>query len=119
MELAVISNFHHRRPHRGTNSRPFYPKLNTLTTRPRIRKGLFSLCFVLYSCFVRFRFIQHRNLGNSYLICEDFSRKVFVFTLFCIFFCRIFLHKENLVDIEEIPTIVNFLLDVQTMFKVE
>ena len=30
MELAVISNFHHRRPHGGSNSRPFDPKLNTL-----------------------------------------------------------------------------------------
>ena len=36
MELAEISNYHHRRPHGGSNSGPFDPKLNALTTRPRI-----------------------------------------------------------------------------------
>ena len=39
MELAVISNFHHRRPHGGSNSGPFDPKLNAfnhLTTDPRM-----------------------------------------------------------------------------------
>ena len=39
MELTVNSNFHHRRPHGGSNSEPFDPKLNALTTRPRIHSG--------------------------------------------------------------------------------
>ena len=36
IELAVIDNFHHRRPHGGSISVPFDPKLKALTTRPRI-----------------------------------------------------------------------------------
>ena len=30
MELAVISNFHYRRSHGGSNSRPFHPNLNLI-----------------------------------------------------------------------------------------
>ena len=39
MELAVVSNFHHRRPHRG-NLEPLDPKLDALITRPRIHNLL-------------------------------------------------------------------------------
>ena len=36
LELVVISNFHHQRPHGGSNSGLFDSKLNALTTRPLI-----------------------------------------------------------------------------------
>ena len=38
-ELAVISNFHQRRPHRGMNSESFDTKLNALTGWPSIHKN--------------------------------------------------------------------------------
>ena len=36
MELEVISNFHHRKHNGGSNSGPFDPMLNALTTHPRV-----------------------------------------------------------------------------------
>ena len=38
MELAVIINFHHRRPHRRIELGPLDPKLDALTTRLQIHK---------------------------------------------------------------------------------
>ena len=42
MELAVISNFNHRRPHGGLSSGPSDLYFNALTTRPRIHKLAFT-----------------------------------------------------------------------------
>ena len=39
MELAVISNFHHQRPYRGSNSGPLDAMFDTLTTKPRIHNS--------------------------------------------------------------------------------
>ena len=36
MELEVISNLHHQRPHGQSNSGPLDPKINALTTQPQI-----------------------------------------------------------------------------------
>ena len=49
MELGVISDFHHRKPHWGSNSGPFDLKLNTLNTRQRIHEIMYSAVQVSWS----------------------------------------------------------------------
>ena len=65
MELAVISNFHHQRPHGDL----FDPKLNAITTEPQIYL-LEAFSYVLYELLRTPVFV----LSNSIIFRKDFYR---------------------------------------------
>ena len=65
MELAMISNFHHQRPHGDL----FDPKLNAITTEPQIYL-LKAFSYVLYKLLRTPVFV----LSNSIIFRKDFYR---------------------------------------------